>query len=403
MKKKFLFLMAMLTGVGTAIADNVTVENLTVPIGGQATLAVNYQFDVAEQYSGWQFSLVLPEGLATVKDAKGNPSFSTGSCYDASYTFTSSTDGETDDFVALSLQTSPITGTSGVLISIPIVCDDNLTIGTTLNATLKGIQLGNVDGVHTTFIDDVVFTITIGQPADTRTVLDENSTAVPAAASGVDVRVKRTINANQWSTICLPFSMSETQVKEAFGEDVQLADFDGTDPEFDGDDCVGIKVNFIGENAIEANHPYIIKVSQPVSEFTLDGVDITPDEDEAYIEFDNGKTGSRRVVYSGFYGTYHAGTVLDEFTLFLNDNKFWYSTGLTRMKAFRAYFDFLDRLTDVENAGNIKIWVNSDDEDGLQALSGSSLADENMYNLAGQRVGKRYKGIVIEKGKKKLR
>ena len=394
----------MLTGVGTAFADTVTVENLTVPIGGQATLVVNYQYDVAEQYSGWQFSLVLPEGLSTLKDSKGNPSFTTGSCYDASYTFTSSTDGTTDDFVALSLQSSPMTGTSGVLVSIPIVSADNLAVGNTFNATLKGIQFGNVDGVHTTFIDDVVFTITIGQPADTRVVLDENSTTVPAAAaSGVDVRVKRTIKANEWSTICLPFAMTEAQVKKCFGEDVRIADFDGAEPEYNGDDVVGITAGFTEVLQVEANHPYIIKVSQPVSEFTLDGVDITPDEDEAYIEFDNGKTGSRRVVYSGFYGTYHAGTVLDEFTLFLNDNKFWYSTGLTRMKAFRAYFDFLDRLTDVENAGNIKIWVNSDDEDGLQALSGSSLADENMYNLAGQRVGKRYKGIVIEKGKKKLR
>ena len=35
-------------------------------------------------------------------------------------------------------------------------------------------------------------------------------------------------------------------------------------------------------------------LSAPVSEFTLDGVDIVADEDEAYVEFDNGKTGSRR-------------------------------------------------------------------------------------------------------------
>ena len=251
--------------------------------------------------------------------------------------------------------------------------------------------------------DMIMSTITVTAPADPCTVLDETSTTVPESATNVDVRVKRTIKADEWSTICLPFSMTETQVKEAFGDNVQLGEFNGVDYEFDGDDVVGITVNFTNTQSIEANHPYIIKVSQPVSEFTLDGVDIVADEDEAYIEFDNGKTGSRRVVYSGFYGTYHAQTVLDKFTLFLSDNKFWYSMGQTTMKAFRAYFEFLDKLTDVENASNIKLWVNNDDEDGLQSLSGTPIMGENTYNLAGQRVGKNYKGIIIESGKKTIK
>ena len=44
MKKKFLFLITVLAGVGTVMADEVTADNLTVPIGGQATLAVKFQF-----------------------------------------------------------------------------------------------------------------------------------------------------------------------------------------------------------------------------------------------------------------------------------------------------------------------------------------------------------------------
>ena len=406
MKKKFLFLITVLAGVGTVMADEVTADNLTVPIGGQATLAVKFQFDVAEQYCGWQFSLVLPEGVATVKDAKGNPVFTTGDSYDSSYTFSSSTDGETDDFVALSLQSTPMIGTTGTLISIPISCADNLTVGDIYNATLKGIQLGNVDGVHTTFIDDVVFTITIGEPADTRVVLDENSTTVPqASAEPVDVRVLRTIKADEWSTICLPFAMTEEQVKESFGSDVQLADFIGAESEFDvADNVVGIKVGFEGSSTIEANHPYIIKVSQSVSEFTVNGVDVVPDEEAAIIEFDNGRTGSRRVVYSGFYGMYHAGTVLDKNMLFLNAGKFWYSSGETKMKAFRAYFDFLDVLTEVEEAG-VKILAVID---GMATSIGSlapalPLGEEATYNLAGQRVGKSYKGIVVENGRKTIK
>jgi len=145
-------------------------------------------------------------------------------------------------------------------------------------------------------------------------------------------------------------------------------------------------------------------VSAPISEFTLDGVDIVVDEDEAYIEFDNGKTGGRRVVYSGFYGTYHAGTVLDKFTLFLSDNKFWYSTGKTKMKAFRAYFEFLDILTDVEDAYSSRISMNfsNDKTTGINSLTAAPIlkGEGSIYNLKGQRVEKPAKGIYVRDGKK---
>ena len=58
-------------------------------------------------------------------------------------------------------------------------------------------------------------------------VLDENSTEVPASASNVDVQILRTIKADEWSTICLPFTATGEQVKQAWDEDVQLASFTG--------------------------------------------------------------------------------------------------------------------------------------------------------------------------------
>lgn len=307
-------------------------------------------------------------------------------------------------FLCYSGRNKRLKGNSGELISLTLTCADDATVGNA-TGTIYDMIFSDPDKNEIN-LADATFSITVTEAGDGRILLDENSTTVPALATNVDVRVKRTIKANEWSTICLPFAMTEEQVKEVFGVDVQLADFTGTEPEFDDEDnCVGVMVNFVAvaDIAIEANHPYIIKVSQPISEFTVDGVDIVGDEDEAYIEFDNGKTGSRREVYSGFYGTYHAGTVLDEFTLFLNDNKFWYSKGKTKMKAFRAYFDFLDILTDVENPSSIKIWVNPEDATGIKAISDSPLKGEDTYNLSGQRVGESYKGIVVKKGKKVLK
>ena len=111
------------------------------------------------------------------------------------------------------------------------------------------------------------------------------------------------------------------------------------------------------------------------------------------------------MVYSGFYGTYHAGTVLDEFTLFLNDNKFWYSAGSTKMKAFRAYFDFLDVLTSVENAASRVIMSFGDETTGIGATlndTGQMINDRFVYDLQGRKVAQPQKGLYIKNGRKEV-
>ena len=403
MKKFLLSICALLVYAGGTHADDAfSVDNIILPQNGEADVVVRFSLDEGSTCSGYTFWLQVPEELTFVtyeKNGKTNVTYTAGDCYDETPTITPNIDGGYLKVGCMTANSDPISGSTGTLVTFRLKVIGAVEVGDVLTGTLLKGTISSENGTPHD-LADATFSITIGQPADTRVVLDENSTAVPAAATNVDVRVKRTIKAGEWSTICLPFAMSEAQVKEAFGEDVDLADFDGTDPEFDGDDCVGIRANFTSVNAIEANHPYIIKVSQPISEFTLDDVDIVADEDEAYIEFDNGKTGSRRVVYSGFYGTYHAGTALDEFTLFLSDNKFWYSKGQTKMKAFRAYFEFLDVLTDVKNSSNVKLWVRPDVEDGLPNLRVEEDLSSPAYNLAGQRVGKSYKGVVIENGRK---
>ena len=399
-----LFMGQMMHATNTDVSDipNVIyISPFSAAAGSQVSVSIEMKNVVAIR--GFQFDLYLPNGVTAVKSDKGRiqGSLSEGRLPDEDehdLTFSEQEDGAIR-FLCSSQYDETFTGTNGEIATLQVRIAGDMAIGD-YPILLKNVKLTETDISYFYLTELVETTITITEPADTRTVLDENSTTVPASAANVDVRVKRTINANEWSTICLPFAMTEVQVKEAFGDDVQLADFIGTNPEYDeNDNVVAITANFTEAQAIEANYPYIIKVSTAVTEFTVDGVDIVADEDEAYIEFDNGKTGSRRVVYSGFYGTYHAQTVLDEFTLFLSDNKFWYSTGLTKMKAFRAYFEFLDILTEVEEANGIKIWV-GDDATGIEDLNADLNLNNAIYNMAGQRVGKDYKGIVIENGKK---
>lgn len=402
MKKLVLSIVMMLAMAGTSKAQNaLSVADFTLPQNSDATLTVSFQFDAADTYTGYSFNLELPSDLEFVMAEGTDVACTIGTCHDASHSVTANLNEGLVKVAGLSLKSKPLTGTSGVLLTFTVKPKVEVTVGQTYTGTIKDILIVPVEGVKKS-LENSTFTITIGEPADLRTILDETSTEIPAAATGVDIRVKRTINAGQWSTICLPFAMSEAQVKETFGSDVQLGDFTGVDdPELEGENVVGIKANFTKVTAIEANHPYVIKVSSPISEFTLDGIDITPDEDEAYIEYDNGRTGSRRVVYSGFYGNYKAGTALEKFSLFLNSNKFWYSDGSTKIKAFRAYFSFLDVLTEVENA-SAPIYLSFDNgTTGIKNIE-RTVVDDRYYNLNGQRVENLKKGQIYIKNNKKV-
>ena len=400
-KKNFLVTFCLLLGMSNALADELTVSDITIPQGGNATLSVSLA-NSGTYRQLFQFDLTLPEGVSLVEGSamlseerfENTTGLSYSKLSDGVYKFVCSPSGANK---------TPISGDSGVLMTVNLQSDASLTVEAVLEGKITNIEMTTSESTAWNPAD-LSFKITVGEPLSYDVLLDENSTTVPAAATGVDVLVKRTIKANSWSTICLPFAMSEAQVKAAFGDDVQLADFTGTEdePEYDeSDNVVGVTANFENVQAIEANHPYIIKVSQPITEFTVDGVDIVADEDKAYIEFDNGKIGRQRVVFSGFYGTYHAQTTLEEFSLFLNDNKFWYSTGNTKMKAFRAYFYFLDILAEVENAdSNVKMAIDGESTriDGLMPET----SNDAIYDLTGRKVEKAEKGIYIVNGKKVL-
>jgi hypothetical protein len=216
----------------------------------------------------------------------------------------------------------------------------------------------------------------------------------------VKVKVERTFTGGKWSTICLPFDMTAQQVTTAFGSGVKIGDFDSYDPVYDGDNVSSISVKFSEVNEIEANHPYIIKVETDKTEFTVDGVDITPEE-EAYVEFDNGKTGRQREVYGTFLGTYVAGTAVPAKSLFLGDGKFYYATSSTKpMKAFRAYFEFEDVLAAADEAG-ARIKITFDDITGIK--DARTYNGEEIYTLSGQRVNKAGKGVYIVNGKKVIK
>ena len=177
---------------------------------------------------------------------------------------------------------------------------------------------------------------------------------------------------------------------------MQLAEFKGWDAtDFDDDDkTTAISVKFNDVTAIAANKPYIIKVSNAVSEFTADGVTIDP-EDEPFVSMGRINRGT----FGSFTGSYVPVTIEEE-SLFLYNNQFWYSTGNTNMKGYRAYFYFQDVLASYNGNASARINMTIDDSTGISDINRETTDNNRYYDLQGRRVSTPGKGLFVKDGKK---
>ncbi|MBQ9356843.1 MAG: hypothetical protein IJT98_06105 [Prevotella sp.] len=233
MKKTILFIFTLLTGFATAQTDNrVVVNDVEIPQGGSGTIDI--VLENTKVVKSMQVDVTLPAGFSFVENTSGSPKGTKNNDrLSENYTIASSypdtSDKQTARFILSAFASVSISGNSGTVFSVNITADASLEQGTThTGGKLTQVTLSDDNEI---ILPDVDFSIKIVDP--TRIVLDETSTTKPDNATSVNVRVKRTINANEWSTICLPFDMTEAQVKTAFGDDVKIANFMGTETEFD--------------------------------------------------------------------------------------------------------------------------------------------------------------------------
>ena len=294
--------------------------------------------------------------------------------------------------VCFSTSGATLKGTQGQLLSITLQADANLTAGTVLSGSMTDIHLSTANN-SSVDMSSVKFNVTVKHPEDMRVVLDETSTTAPQAANNVGVRVLRTIKGGEWNTIVLPFTLTAKQLKALFGNDVKLADFTGYNTITENDAVSSIDVHFRTiSGSLQSNHPYLIKTKNDITEFVVDGVDIDPVE-KPVVEQGTNKE------WKNFIGCYVANTKVPEDALFINGGQFWYSTGKTKMKAFRAYFDFYDVLPSA--AGSRVAMVFDDSEaTGITTTDADAPEDDAYYNLQGQRVDQPSKGVFVKENQK---
>ena len=391
---------------GLHAEDIIALQDFSLRVGGTEKATVTLSTDV-ENYRGFQADVILPIGVAitSVSDAGRGVETEDVNIQKTVGKAVAQEDGLTQKQTVVFALDCNLRAGEGELLKLTLAADASMAAGR-YEGTLQNVILSYSTG-STVSRGDVNFTFEVYN-GNARIILDENSTEIPEATDDVvDVTVRRTIHANEWSTICLPFAMTGAQVVEAFGNDAQLAVFSDWESEEDDDEnIVGINISFGSvdpSNGIEANKPLLIYVSSPITEFTADNVIIDPEEEPSVMIKHGTK---KRDPESYMIGTYQAETLLENFSLFLYGNKFYYSVGKTKMQAYRAFFNIYDILSDVENAyADVKMAIDingiADSVEGLNNDQGAR--DSECYDLSGRHISTpQQRGVYVVNGHKVL-
>ena len=408
--KKIVFIIFGLMAITGSVqaADNITAADITIQKNGSAALEIVLNsYDM--NYGGFEFQLHLPQGVAASGIAKTERLASSD---DGEYTLQlNKTEDGSNVYKILCYNTSrmSIAGTTGTVATITLAADETTEVGSILTANIDEVVLSTVD-LDQIDAESSSFKITIGEPDDGRIHFDENSTTLPSYTAGEkgNVTMKRTIKAGIWNTIVLPFTLTKTKAEAAFGSDVQLAEFSGFSTEYADEDDVtpdAIVMKFstytmTARKGITGGNLYLIKTSNEVETIEADDATLTTD-------VNNVETSDEWETKGWFKGSF-VKTVVPEDGLFINDNKFWYSTGKTNIKAFRGWFE-LNAVLDNETDFGAKVFLDIDDEptdiEGIETAERALKGD--VFDLQGRKVansGSKMsnlpKGIYVVNGKK---
>lgn len=237
-----------------------------------------------------------------------------------------------------------------------------------------------------------VSTITVYVTLPSGITLNETADNTIEAKTGVNVTLKRSMVANEWNTICLPFDVTMDKAKAAFGDNVKIVELD-TDAAVDAN-----VLSFKPSTGIVAATPYLIKPSTVADEYTFENVDITNNK-AGYSMTDNADVAfkgiynmvdiTKDVVAANFGGYYAA---------FLGDGNKIYKAGTGVTKGFRAYF----AIPKDAAASALRVVIDGTATSIKNIDSEVVESNAPVYNLQGQRVNGNNltPGIYVKAGKK---
>lgn len=247
-------------------------------------------------------------------------------------------------------------------------------------------------------------------------VLDEDNTlAVTKSYTGAKMLLHRTFtksadnNKKGWNSIILPVDMTAAQVKEAFGEGVQMAGFDRLQNNWIKFSTVNVAADGV---VLHKNTPYIIyPTKEPLGNYsyTIDGVTKILDG-YVYvangINYDDQTSNLTHTVNGGgmtYTGSYDSKTVVSADSYMFSKGDLVHTNKEHTVKAYRCWLK--------EDASSGRMLMFSLDGNGLDGTTGIHVIEENkqntntgIYNLGGVRmntnnVDKLPKGVYVVNNK----
>lgn len=264
--------------------------------------------------------------------------------------------------------------------------DKTVTITMTGNETLVPFSLDRCTSLKDNWGDGGVQNFTsIDFIGEYQAVNTESPFAI-AASTGSKVSYDRNFTMNQPCTVCLPFALTAEELANV-GKAYTLSAVSGS------------KATFTPVEAIEAYKPYLLIPSADgkLLEEISAAKDIADVPDEARTSVSGG--------YS-FVGTLQAETSvkkdgMEVYGFSASEGKFVHASDKASIDAFRAYISVPS--TALSTAASRSIDLDFGGTTGINEIQNAQPSSaQATYDVAGKRVGKNYKGVVVSNGKKMI-
>lgn len=210
------------------------------------------------------------------------------------------------------------------------------------------------------------------QLKDPVVTLDEKSTSYPTPSIGTtgsaEVHLTRTFSANSWNSLCVPFAISEAEVKDQFGNHAKVAEFTG---------ATATTLEFRSCTGIEAGKPYLVYIPEGATQpeyFTFKGVTAFVGQPTNVVQ--QGSTNEKTTFQGYFYkSTAPKGSYV------LRKNLVYHLVSDMAIKGFRAV------LIDGTNATRVFTqWSLDGTTTGIGNIDATVIQRFNVYNTNGQMV-----------------
>ena len=209
------------------------------------------------------------------------------------------------------------------------------------------------------------------QLKDPVVILDEKSESYSTPSIGTtrsaEVHLKRTFSANSWNSLCVPFAISDDEVKTQFGNNAKVAEFTrATATTLEFSSCTGI----------EAGKPYLVYIpgGATQTEFTFKGVSHFAGTPTDVVQ--HGSANEKTTFHGYFYkSTAPKGSYV------LRKNLVYHLVSDMAIKGFRAV------LIDGTNATRVFTqWSLDGTTTGIGNIDATVIQRFNVYNTNGQMV-----------------